>query len=51
MPEQEQFWYRQEAKQFGMFWHGTFPETMDAGMLMPALVSSMPIPAYAFENV
>jgi hypothetical protein len=42
--------YRTKPRQSGIFlvWYRT--EIIDAGMPMPALVSSMPMPSYGFDK-
>ncbi len=43
----EQVWYRTKLMQSGIFLVRYRNKIMDAGMPMPALVSSMPMPNYA----
>jgi hypothetical protein len=39
--------YQTKLRQSGIFWVRYQTEIIDAGMLMPPLVSSMPMPSYA----
>ncbi len=48
MPEQVR--YRTKPTQSGIFLGQYRNKIMDAGMPMPALVSSMPMPSYAFTS-
>jgi hypothetical protein len=45
---QEQVRYQTKLTQFGIFLVQYWTKISGAGMLMPALVSSMPMPSYRF---
>jgi hypothetical protein len=45
----EQVWYRTKLTQSSIFLVQYRTKIWDAGMPMPALVSSMPMPSYAFQ--
>jgi hypothetical protein len=44
----EQVWYRTKLTQSGIFLVRYQTKIRDAGMPMPALVSSMPMPSYGY---
>ncbi len=44
----EQVWYRTKLTQSGIFLVRYRTKVRDAGMPMPALVSSMPMPSYVY---